>query len=463
MNCERGEMTSRREVLLVVGMAIPGILFSSAAFGLADPTARPNVLVIMVDDLGYGDLSCYGATDLKTPHLDRLMSEGLRFNEAYANCCVCSPSRAALLTGRYPEMVGIPGVVRTHDKNNWGCLTPDSVLLPELFRREGYRTALIGKWHLGLEKPNRPNQRGFDLFHGFLGDMMDDYWHHRRHGINYMRKDEEEIDPAGHATDLFTQWSIDELKRSAASRAPFFHYLAYNAPHSPIHPPEAWLAKVKEREQGISETRAKIVALIEHLDDGIGKVLQTLELLGLSDDTIVVFTSDNGGKLRYGASNGPLRSDKTHVYEGGIKVATCVRWPGHIEAGQWTDFSVLTMDIVPTLADICGVTLKHEIDGRSFKKLLLDGGQAQFEHPVFHMWLQGKTKESMRHGDWKLVRDVAGTPFELYNLKADPYEKQDLAAQHPERLNKMIAVLETHMEAAQSVPWRRPSSGTVTR
>ena len=454
-------MTSRRVFLLVVGMAIPGILFPGTSFGLEDPTVRPNVLVIMVDDLGYGDLSCYGAKDLKTPHLDRLMSEGLRFNEAYANCCVCSPSRAALLTGRYPERVGIPGVVRTHDKDNWGYLTPDSVMLPELFRREGYRTSLIGKWHLGLEKPNRPNQRGFDLFHGFLGDMMDDYWHHRRHGINYMRENEEEIDPPGHATDLFTQWSMDELERCATLQAPFFQFLAYNAPHSPIHPPEAWLAKVKEREQGISGTRAKIVALIEHLDHGIGKVLQTLESLGLSDDTIVVFTSDNGGKLRYGASNGPLRSDKTHVYEGGIKVATCVRWPGHIEAGQVTDFRALTMDIVPTLADICGVPLNHEIDGRSFKTLLLKGGQTQFEHPVFHMWLQGKTKECMRHGDWKLVRDVAGTPFELYNLKADPYEKQDLAAQHPERLNKMIAALKAHMRSAQRVPWRRPSSGTA--
>ncbi len=447
---------SRRAYLMVVGMALCGILFPGSAFGLTDADVRPNVLVIMVDDLGYGDLSCYGAKDLKTPHLDRLMSEGLRLNEAYANCCVCSPSRAALLTGRYPEMVGIPGVVRTHDKNNWGYLTPDSIMLPELFRREGYRTALIGKWHLGLEKPNRPNQRGFDLFHGFLGDMMDDYWHHRRHGINYMRKNEEEIDPSGHATDLFTQWSVDELKHCATSQATFFHFLAYNAPHSPIHPPEAWLAKVKEREQGISETRAKIVALIEHLDHGIGKVLQTLEALGLSDDTIVVFTSDNGGKLRYGASNGLLRSDKTHVYEGGIKVATCVRWPGHIEAGRVTDFRALTMDIVPTLADICRVPLQHEIDGRSFKELLLEGGQAQFEHPAFHMWLQGKTKECMRHGDWKLVRDVAGTPFELYNLKADPYEKQDLAAQHPKKLNEMAVVLEAHMKSTQSVPWRRP-------
>ena len=449
--------------MLVAGSTLLGVLFPGAALGLAERVARPNVLVIMVDDLGYGDLSCYGAKDLKTPHIDRLMSEGLRFNEAYANCCVCSPSRAALLTGRYPEMVGIPGVVRTHDKDNWGYLTPDSIMLPELFRREGYRTALIGKWHLGLEKPNRPNQRGFDLFHGFLGDMMDDYWHHRRHGVNYMRKNEAQIDPPGHATDLFTQWSMDELKRCAASQAPFFQFLAYNAPHSPIHPPEAWLAKVKKREQGISDKRARIVALIEHLDHGIGRVLQTLESLGLKDDTIVVFTSDNGGKLRYGASNGPLRSDKTHVYEGGIKVTTCVRWPGHIRAGQWTDFRALTMDIVPTLADICGVPLTHEIDGRSFKKLLLEGGQTQFEHPVFHMWLQGKTKECMRHGEWKLVRDVAGTPFELYDLKADPHEKQDLAAEHPERLNKMIAVLETHMKSAQSVPWRRPSLEPLTR
>jgi arylsulfatase A-like enzyme len=423
--------------------------------GLAD--VRPNILLIMVDDLGYGDLSCFGATDLESPHIDRLMSEGMRFNEFYANCCVCSPTRAALLSGCYPERVGVPGVVRTHDSNNWGYLTPDSIMLPERFQAEGYRTILIGKWHLGLHKENRPNQRGFDLFRGFLGDMMDDYWNHQRHGINYMRENEREIDPQGHATDLFTRWTIEELEKQAESKQPFFLYLAYNAPHDPIHPPKDWLERVTTREAGLTEKRTGIVALIEHLDDGIGRVLDALEEYGLSENTIVVFTSDNGGKLKYGASNGKLRADKTHLYEGGIKVPTCIRWPGHVEPGQVTEFHALTMDIVPTLARMCEVSINHEIDGRAFDQLLLQGVQKPFERPVFHMWLQGDSKECVREGDWKLVRDQSDKPFELYNLKQDPCETKDLSMKMPGKKQGMIAILQFHVDETKRVTWKRPS------
>ena len=161
--------------------------------------AQPNVLLIMVDDLGYGDLSSYGGKDIKTPHIDRLMGEGLRFNQFYANCCVCSPTRAALLSGRYPEFVGVPGVIRHYREGNWGYMTPDSVMLPELFQKAGYHTSLIGKWHLGLREENWPNNRGFEEFHGWLGDMMEDYWKHTRGGNNYMRWNKELIKPQGHA------------------------------------------------------------------------------------------------------------------------------------------------------------------------------------------------------------------------------------------------------------------------
>ena len=273
-----------------------------------------------------------------------------------------------------------------------------------------------------------------------------------------MRRNETEIHPEGHATDLFTRWSIDALKARAAEKRPFFQFLAYNAPHFPIQPPPEWHQRVKDREKDISEKRAKNVAFVEHLDDGIGKVLKALDELGLANNTIVAFTSDNGGKLSYGASNGPLRSDKTHVYEGGIKVPTCFRWPGRIKARQTTDFVALTMDMLPTLADICGVPIKHKIDGRSFKQVLLKGTQKPFPQPVFFMWLQKGTKEAMRHGDWKVVRDKPGTPFELYNLKDDPYEERDLASKQPERLQKMIKVLEQHMADMQKIPWRRPEN-----
>ena len=446
-------MTGRGVLLGAIGGAV---LLQSQAWAEAAVPERPNVLAILVDDLGYGDLSSFGAKDLRTPAIDRLMAAGMRFNEFYANCCVCSPTRAALLSGRYPEFVGIPGVIRERANDSWGCLTPDSIMLPELFRKHGYHTTLIGKWHLGLLPRNLPNARGFDEFRGFLGDMMDDYWNHRRHGINFMRENEKVIDPKGHATDLFTQWTLDSLKAYAAKpERPFFLYLAYNAPHCPIQPPKEWLDRVLAREEGISKNRAKMVAFIEHLDDGIGKVLASLDTLGLRENTIVVFTSDNGGKLSYGASNGPLRGDKTHLYEGGIKVPACVSWPGHVRAGQVTDFRALTMDILPTMADLCGIPVAHEIDGRSFKPLLMEGRQAPFERPAFHMWLQHGSKECVREGDWKLVRDKPGAPLELYNLKDDPYEKRDLARSEPERLQQMTGVLEAHIARARRVPWKR--------
>jgi len=242
-----------------------------------------NILMILVDDLGYGDLSSYGATDLKTPHIDQLVAEGMRFDNFYANCPVCSPTRASLLSGRYPDLVGVPGVIRTHMTNNWGYLAPQAVLLPKLLEPAGYHTAIVGKWHLGLASPNTPNERGFDHFQGYLGDMMDDYYKHRRHGINYMRLDDKEIDPPGHATDLFTQWAIDYIRSRAKKNQPFFLYLAYNAPHTPIQPPIEWIERVKKREPGISDKRAKLVALIEHLDDGIGKVISALKDCGISD------------------------------------------------------------------------------------------------------------------------------------------------------------------------------------
>ena len=257
--------------------------------------SAPNIVLILVDDLGYGDLSSYGAQDLQTPAIDSLVASGMHFSQFYANSPVCSPTRASLLSGRYPPMAGVPGVIRTHAANSWGALSEDVILLPEMLRRGGYHTGMIGKWHLGLTAVDHPNARGFDYFKGFLGDMMDDYYHHRRHGINYMRENLQVIQPTGHATDLFSDWAVTYIESRTVSEAPFFLYLAYNAPHTPIQPPEDWLNRVKDRENGISEERARLVALIEHMDAGIGRVIQALDENEYSENTLVVFVSDNGG------------------------------------------------------------------------------------------------------------------------------------------------------------------------
>jgi len=436
---------------------------------LAGPAkaARPNLLMILVDDLGYGDLSSYGAKDMQTPHVDALVDAGMRFSRFYANCPVCSPTRAALLTGRYPALVGVPGVIRTHDSSNWGHLSRDSVLLPELLKKAGYDTAIVGKWHLGLASPNTPNDRGFDHFHGFLGDMMDDYYKHRRHGINYMRRNRETIDPPGHATDLFSRWAIDYLRGRKGKDKPFFLYLAYNAPHTPIQPPPEWVEKVKKRQPGIDAKRARLVALIEHMDEGIGRVIAALKQAGLADNTLVVFSSDNGGQTGVGAHNGPTRAGKGTMYEGGLRVPTCAVWPGRINAGRETDRVALTMDLYPTLLEAAGAldSCPKNIEGRSVLPTLLGKPQPSEDRMLFFTRREGgrhkgRTADAVIAGGWKLLRNLPDAELELYHLAADPLEQRNLAAgqDKPAVYARLKKVLEDYVRRHNAVPWRRPKT-----
>jgi arylsulfatase A-like enzyme len=233
-------------------------------------------------------------------------------------------------------------VIRTQPENSWGWFAPGVPTIADELGKFGYHAGIVGKWHLGLESPNTPNERGFDFFHGFLGDMMDSYTTHLRHGNNYLRRNDRVIESEGHATDLFTDWSILYLKERAAKRdQPFFLYLAYNAPHFPIEPPDEWLAKVKERLPGLDEKRAANVAFVEHLDHGIGRVLASLDELDLAENTVVVFSADNGGSLPHGQSNHPWRDGKQSHYDGGLRVPFLMRWPAKIAAGSKSDYAGL--------------------------------------------------------------------------------------------------------------------------
>jgi len=421
--------------------------------------AKPNIIVILVDDLGYGDLSSYGAPDMKTPNVDRLSVGGMRFDRFYANCPVCSPTRASLLTGRFPDLVGVPGVIRTHRNNSWGRLAADAVLLPQMLKKAGYHTAIIGKWHLGLKAPDTPLDRGFDHFHGFLGDMMDDYYNHRRHRINYMTRDRETIDPEGHATDLFSDWAVAHVRERAKRQKPFFLYLAYNAPHTPIQPPKEWVERVKAREKGISDKRAKIVALIEHMDAGIGRVINAVAQSGIGHNTLLVFTSDNGGQSNVGARNAPWNGAKGQMLEGGLAVPTYVVWPKHIKPGTRSDRVALTMDIFPTVCDAAGVDVAHTIDGVSFLPTLQ--GKPQPEPDRLLVWMRreggkryaGDIFYAVRRGDWKLLQNAPDEPFRLYNLREDPHEDKPLPESHP-KFKELSAALKKHRAVADRVPWQ---------
>lgn len=424
----------------------------------------PNILLILADDHGYGDLSVHNGPSIETPNLDRIAAGGMRFTRFYANSSVCSPSRASLMTGRFPDRVGVPGVIRTHVQNNWGYFRQDAVTLPSMLKQKDYQTALIGKWHLGLETENHPCRRGFDHFHGFLGDMMDDYYTHLRHDNNYMRRDFDTIVPRGHATELFTEWSVEFLRAQAQSSSPFFLYLAYNAPHTPIQPPEEWVARVREREPDISPQRAKYIALVEHMDAGIGRVLDTLEETGQLSNTLVIYTSDNGGDMKVGAHNGQLRGQKGDMYEGGIRVPACAMWPGHIPEGHVTEQEAMLMDVFPTACEVAGVPLTHEIEGRSIWHTL-QGEKQDFSERVLY-WLRregsqrflGQCQRAVRLGDIKLLHNSPFEPLELYNLSTDPLETTNSARTEAELFREMSGLFQAETQRAGSVPWQRGAS-----
>ncbi|MBL9213737.1 MAG: sulfatase-like hydrolase/transferase [Opitutaceae bacterium] len=443
---------------LALAFALPLLLAAAA------PAAAPNFLLIFTDDHGVGDVSAYGSRDVLTPHLDRLAAEGMLFTRMRANCTVCSPSRAALMTGRYADRVGVPGVIRTQPANSWGYLAPGVPTLADHLRPAGYATAIIGKWHLGLESPNTPTERGFEFFHGFLGDMMDSFTTHLRHGQNYMRRNREVISPTGHATELFTDWSVAYLRERARDRRPFFLYLAYNAPHFPIEPPAAWLARVKQRAPDLPEKRALNVAFVEHLDDAIGRVLAALQETGLDRNTLVVFSADNGGSLPHGQSNDPWRDGKQSHYDGGLRVPFIARWPGVIAAGSRSDYAGLAFDAGATFLEAAGVARPAGLDAVSLLPILRGGTPDPKPRELYFVRREGgpayggKSYEALIRGDWKLMQNSPYAPLELYNLKDDPQEQKNVIQQHPAVARDLESALRIHIQRGGATPWQPPIS-----
>lgn len=461
----------------VLGVLI-ATLFAASAVTRAAETAKPNFLIILTDDHGYGDVSIYrsrstqarGADplmpedgDVRTPHIDRIGREGLRFTAMRSNCTVCSPSRAALLTGMFPDRVGVPGVIRTAATDSWGYLDPAATTLADELKQLGYHTGIVGKWHLGLESPNTPNERGFDHFHGFLGDMMDSYTKHLRHDRNYLRFNRDPIEADGHATDLFTDWANAYLRERAKTKdQPFFLYLAYNAPHFPIEPPTDWLERVRRRAPRLPPKRAANVAFVEHLDDRIGRVLTTLDDTGLARNTVVVFSADNGGSLPHAQNNDPWRGGKQDHYDGGLRVPFLMRWPAKIEAGRVSDYAGLNFDLFPTFLELAGGSIRPGIDAVSLASIV-SGGTVDRRRDLYFTRREGgakyagKSYEAIIRGPWKLLQNDPFQPFELYNLANDPGESRNVAADHPKVVRELETALRAHIQRGGAVPWQPPA------
>ena len=435
MEGDRTSMNRRNFLRVLAGSAAAASL---PAWALAKAAGeRPNFVVIFTDDQGYQDVGCFGSPKIKTPNLDRMAAEGMKFTDFYVAASVCSPSRAALLTGCYPSRTGVTRVLFPRD--NVGLKT-ETKTIAEVLKTRGYATACIGKWHLGHKPPHLPTFRGFDSYFGipYSNDMRP---------TPLMRNTETVEEPANQATltQRYTEEAVTFLKANKAK--PFFLYLPHTMPHVPL--------AASERFKGKS-ARGLYGDVIEEIDWSTGEILKAIKELGIDSRTLVIYTSDNGpwlSKKAHGGCSLPLRDGKFSTYEGGMRMPCIMRWPGKIPAGTLCSEMALTMDFLPTLAKLAGADLPagYELNGKDISALMTRPG-AKTPHEAF-FYYRGTTLEAVRSGKWKAILYAKdsdgqpGRPHELYDLKADISEKTDVAADNADVVKRLAALAEAGVKA----------------
>lgn len=430
------------------------ILRTCVATSWAQPAAprKPNFIVIVTDDQGIGDLGCYGASAARTPHLDRLAASGVRFTQWYSNAPVCSASRAAIMTGKYPDRAGVQGALPSQPTWDVPGLRPGETTLPGLLRAQGYRTAAFGKWHLGSAPASRPMSQGFDEFFGWYSGWLDAY-SHRYYQLgsppgkifhDLWRNNEEVFEEPAYMTELLGRETQAYLSRQNSS-SPFLLYLAFGAPHYSMMAPSKYLGRLPA---GMERDRRTHLAMVAAVDDVVGALLDQLSRQGLADNTVVFFQSDNGatrevrassnGEPNTGGSNGPYRGYKLGLFDGGMHVPAMIRIPGVTKPGQVWERPVISMDILPTFVALAApsVPAPGGLDGRDIVPVLA-GKSAPHE---YLFWSFNKQR-AVRHGDWKLILnpprfpgDPDPGPVWLSNLEADPSETTNLISKEPDRV-----------------------------
>ena len=427
--------------------------------------------MIYADDLGYGDLSCYGSEEIKTPNLDQLATEGVRFTDWYSNSPVCSPSRASLLTGRYPANAGISEILGS--KRGTSGLAESQITIANILKSSGYRTGIFGKWHLGTTNENSPNAHGFDEFFGFHGGCVDYYSHiyywGQGDGVNPVHdlwNNNEEVWCNGeYLTEVIAQKAVDFIKKDQDQ--PFFLYLPFNAPHYPMHAPQKYLDKYSH----LSPDRQIMAAMITAMDDGIGLVINTLKEMNEYEDTIIFFSSDNGPStesrnyldgnedLYYGGSAGIFRGHKASLFEGGIREPAIISYPSTLPQGKVCKEVGAMMDILPTILELAGIPLpeNHLIDGKS----IVDMVKNDTGSPHDHLFWEYSGQLAIRNGNWKLVLDgkldfsrKQADAVHLSNLADDPGERENLSEKHPEIVKELKGNIEK---------WKKELIGVTNR
>lgn len=419
---------------------------AGAAVAAPVQSKRPNIVFILTDDLGYGDLACYGHAFHKTPNLDRLAGQGVRFTDFVVSWPACTPSRGSILTGRYPQRNGLYDMIRNNEVN-WKyqfteetyAVSPEMTLgldlrevtIGQALKKAGYATGLVGKWDSGRARRFLPLQRGFDFFYGFANTGID-YYTHERYGIPSMFRGNERIKEKGHATDLFLREALRFVRENR--ERPFFLYLSFNAPHGPStfdkttpQVPDEWLKMYPS----LTGLKALFPALITQMDAAVGTLLEELRKLGIEENTLVFFTSDNGATG--GGRNGVLRGRKAQLFEGGVRVPAIARWPGRIPQGKTiTDF-VSSLELFPTFLAAAGGSPPAgvKLDGYNILPVLEGKGRS----PRTEFFWQRQGDKAARVGQWKWVESAAGGG--LFDLASDLSESNDLSAQKPDVLKKL--------------------------
>jgi arylsulfatase A len=437
---------NRREFLAYTTAAA---LTGCSSVGKADVSAgQPNFIVIMTDDMGYGDLGCYGSDFIRTPHIDRLAVGGMRFTDYHSNCPVCSPTRAALLTGRYQQRSGIEGVVFTKPPYRERGLPPAEITFAEALKTVGYSTGLIGKWHLGYKEQFNPTQQGFDYFRGFVSGNIDYASHYDNTEVHDWWENLEEVPEDGYLTDLVNQHAVEFIEKNR--EAPFCLYVAHGSPHSPIQgrqdKPERGPEAVRSGKSA-DELTATYAEMIGVVDEGVGQILAALRMHDLENSTFVFFCSDNG-PAKVGSA-GELSGRKGTLWEGGHRVPAIAYWPGRIKAGTITNETAMGMDLFPTMAAVAGVetaTLSR-FDGVDLRGVLFD------EEKLAERSLYWSYNESscIRRGPWKLLVNARAPgqkinkkrPPKLFNLDDDLRERRDLSKARPDLFEALQKDLES--------------------
>lgn len=407
---------------------------------------KPNIILIMADDLGYGELSCYGSTTFQTPNIDNLAAQGMRLTDFHSNGPVCSPTRAALMTGKYQQRTGVEGVITAANHREVG-LSLDETTLAEELKQLGYTCGIFGKWHLGYAEEFNPSYQGFDDFVGFVSGNVDYHSHIDQEGYLDWWKGNKIDNEEGYTTDLITRYGVEFLKKNNPNKTgkPFFLYLPQESPHYPIQGRND--QPVRKEGSGkyirkVPNDSVQIIykEMIEILDEGVGEIMRALKNEGLDENTIVVFCSDNGAAGNRG-DNGVLRASKASLFEGGHRVPAVIRYPGKIAPGGVSDATVMSMDFLPTFVDLAGGgQLASTLDGISISNLLLNGEKL----PERDLFWSFKSQKAMRQGDWKLVSTIKEDTVinELFDLELDLSEQKDISADHPQQMREMLESIE---------------------